>query len=351
MEDEPASPSDCPRSKWILEKLPQELRDMVISSLPPASRACLALSCKRMKEIVAPKFYVSVGPYGDQADRHDFLELLERDYPWSLHCHECNALHTMPENKGPKNIDYEDDIESIMSLQCRAYGQCVRLCPSYQLHFQQYYLLMKQIRKGWGWMNRYLLDAFTLKEDLPGYRLPGIRHSVTPRIIQGELILLVEYSLQKRPTSIFYDNLQRIRICPHLNGTRVDAATFKPYRYRYHDQLSKYLTLGASLYSSAYPYEDLHRCQHCYTEYVIISSNKELLLKVWLDLGSGKRRDLKWEYYADPDDNPVPVRPIQGICERWTIEDSRGQSLPQSVERTSEGAMLFLKRDWWRRVF
>ena len=272
-----------------LVDLPQEMIERVLDFLPPSSAACLALSCKSMRRRIGTRSWLSVLPGETRADRHDFLKALEKDYPWSLHCHACNALHTMTIDQGPTNSRYEGQIP--LALPCQTNDQHVRLFRGYHLDFQYYHIVMKQHRMRSTGQTRVLKSLNLIRED----RLSGIDHSVTSQIIDNELVLLVKYKLQRKPRGMFLHNLARTKIYPYMHLT-------EPYFVEgddpfVNDTLATFIRCHPSHTEKPSSHFWSTKPQYffsCFTKYIISSSKDELSLTFWLNLGSGQQNDVKW---------------------------------------------------------
>ena len=199
--------------------LPVEIIQHISAAfLPVDDAASLALSSRSMLMILGTQTLRSLLSDRNATERTRFLENLERNLPDWLLCPHCSKFHRVDPNAHPLQLwRYWNEkkcvrVNGVVTIGCR-----------YHIRYEYVQLLMRDYRLG-----RPIEAYLTGLSDRHTEHLPeqSLRRIVTVRIVGGELVLKVKYTL-KLPknwdTTLYQTPISPL--CPHIT-TRFENSIF-----------------------------------------------------------------------------------------------------------------------------
>ena len=274
-------------------KLPTEVIQQIVSYLPVASQAALALTNKTLLSITGTWAWKQLANSYYYIERIDFLLLLERDdcaRYWL--CRDCAVLHH-------KEAHFR---------KCPAFENGLINWWETNLRWAHIYLIMQRhfYGKDFGLPIEVLSENRIFPE--AAFR-SGCRQIIKHRKIIGDEVLIKARLIID--ASFYAEDYTFIRVYGHLSSRPIIVfGHHKEFRELILCRL-KHLRSAQKFCASCTPI--LRRCKYCAIEYdfPIRSLLKELKLEidVWANLGSGRdRNDPKWSILNNsgfPEDQPL----------------------------------------------
>ena len=264
-----------------MEKLPLEIVLYISTFLPLASAACLALTCRNIKEIVGTRPWLDLEK--QREEEHLFLSCLEKDTPAYFHCHFCEKLHRP---RYPPLHPVHEFTES----NCTLTNGRLNVATGYHILFEHVQLAMKRHRLGED--HGISLDAFSYRGSVSTLRHKSEWLEVEARIFADELLIYRRYTATLKSK----DDLKRykgnLRVCPHLGRNEGIY-----YCAEYRSLLKRARCRLRNVHCTSCI--ELYQCFSCLTEWNIEQHGRKIILNIWKNLGSGESpSDPRWRYHV-----------------------------------------------------
>lgn len=286
----PIKTIDNEDSSLYVLPLPREILQYISATfLSSDAAASLALCSRSMLNILGDQALRSLRLESHTIERTRFLEILEKDLPDWLFCHDCSLFHPVDQDGDPSQLWRNAD-----EAECVQVNGVVSIRFDFHIRFEHAQLLMRNYRLG----RPYEINLKKLSSNFV-LRLPEeiLESVVTANIAAGELVLQIKYSLRL----IKHWDISLIRttirgICPHLVDCYIDSIFAQALRCR--------LSHGNGL--PCIECKKQKHCLECSTSFHVDTRTlddlvTEVQVDVWRCLGSCKSPfDSKWRTQANP---------------------------------------------------
>jgi hypothetical protein len=261
---------DSIKQKSPLLDLPLDIVHAIFDELPLHAMVLLSQSCRDLRLLLGSRCYSAVRE-ASAADRLEFLGVLGDILPDHRLCTHCRALHLVD----PKDLPVTD---------CgNYYKPCPapestwsrhRLHPYYAVAHRHVQLAIKYTRLEHIHQSyrASILQRFTIS--LPRFYSMSLEFTAEPAVIHGRFILMTTFTYHKVAAPLSFTTLSHaaVRICPHL-GIGETVSPENPL-----------LAVTRSAFRVGL---EVHSCDRCPTDCLIIIRKSRATFYAWQDLGSG----------------------------------------------------------------
>ena len=316
---------ECP----ALYRLPIEIILEIVSNLPISSAASFALTSRTIRHILGQHILEELK--AEVKELHIFLSLLEKDLPKHFHCHDCESLHRVFGNEGPRNtFDYVSQAwqkGNQERLKCFARVSAPErdlvLLGDYKVFQEDMYLAMKRHHYG-------RPHGISLKNFQDVHLRSSSVDKFQARIISDELYIHREIWAKISPAELEKRFTYPIKLCCHLYNDLYLCNDIRDWDARPHRAYGTDQFLQHVLCTLSHPAKEdcmicsgLKQCPACFTEYTITKQGENTVaILAWYNFGTGRHSDEKWRSHMTADGNHPwkwePVSYSQGsIYDAW----------------------------------
>lgn len=268
----------------LLMKLPLDILYEIIDQLHLDLSALILLSqsCSDLWYLLRFKC-ASAMRKASPTERLECLEVLAYHLPYHRLCSGCQALHIVDPKDVPKTSYFT-------TTYCKSRNTCGEpksgwakgpMTFYYHLEFRHVQLAIKytRLRNVHQDYRARLLQRYAETEN--DWYDAAVTTTVEPVVVRGRFILMRTFLFREldKPLSVEIFAQMCLRICPHLN---IFENIYRPGGII--EAIRRVFDLAGS--QRRVPLE-VHSCDQCPTDYVVMLHGDQIRLQVWQDFGSG----------------------------------------------------------------
>ena len=283
-------------SASMMEKLPVEIVQYISTFLSISSLACLALTCRSMKEVVGTTPWRHLKRPTEE--KHLFLACLEKDTPAYFHCHFCEKLHR------PRYLPMHA-VHEFTEWHCTLTNGRLNVGTGYHILYEHVQLAMKRHRLGGH--HGIPLDVFSYRGSVSTLRHKNEWLEIEARIFAGELLVYRRYTATLKSWVDHRRYERNLRVCPHFGRREIIHD-----RSNYEGSLLERARcrLKHTRVASCTSCIEVNQCTSCLTDWNIEQNGSRIILTIWKNLGSGESpSDPRWRHHVMyTNSDPVVMR-------------------------------------------